>query len=123
LAKFGTVDAYVASFPPEVRRTLEAVRATMRRAAPGTEEKISYGIPTYTLDGERVVYFAGWKHHISVYPVPGGDAAFDAALAPYKVARGTLRFPLDKPVPLDLVARVVANLLQHKHDARKGRFR
>ena len=113
MAKFETVEAYIASFPPDVRRTLEAVRATMRQATPGTEEKISYDIPTYTLNGERVVYFAGWKRHISVYPIPGGDAAFDAELAPYKAARGTLRFPLDKPIPLELIRRVAGQLLEH----------
>jgi uncharacterized protein YdhG (YjbR/CyaY superfamily) len=117
LAKFETVDAYIASFPPDVRHILEEVRATIRRATRGTEEKISYDIPTCTLNGERVVYFAGWKRHISVYPIPGGDAAFDAELAPYRAARGTLRFPLDKPIPLDLIGKVAATLLQHKRDA------
>ena len=113
MAKFETVDAYIASFPPETQRSLDAVRAAIRAAAPGTEEKISYDIPTYTLNGERVVYFAGWKHHISVYPIPAADAELDAALAPYKAARGTLRFPLDKPIPLDLIGTVAATLLQH----------
>jgi uncharacterized protein YdhG (YjbR/CyaY superfamily) len=118
VATYDSVDAYIAAFPPEVRGILEAVRVTIRRAIPGTEEKVSYGIPTYTLDGERVVYFAGWKRHISVYPIPGGDAAFDAELAPYKAARGTLRFPLDKPIPLGLIGRVAATLLRHKREAR-----
>jgi len=113
VAKFETVDAYIASFPPDTRRTLEAIRAAIRAAAPGTEEKISYDIPTYLLDGERVVYFAGWKHHISVYPIPAADAELDAALAPYKAARGTLRFPLGKPVPIDLIGTVAATLLEH----------
>jgi uncharacterized protein YdhG (YjbR/CyaY superfamily) len=120
MARFETVDAYIASFPPDVQRTLEAVRATMRRAAPGTEEKVSYDIPTYTLNGDRVVYFAGWKHHISVYPIPGGDAALDAELAPYKAARGTLRFPLDKPIPLDLIGRIAARLLQQRRASSRG---
>ena len=118
MAKFETVDAYIASFQADARPTLEAVRAAIRAGAPGTDETISYDIPTYKLDGERVVYFAGWKHHISVYPIPGGDAALDAELGPYKAARGTLRFPLDKHVPLELIGRVAASLLQHKRDAR-----
>jgi uncharacterized protein YdhG (YjbR/CyaY superfamily) len=113
VAKFQTVDNYIASFPPDTRRILEGVRGAIRAAAPGTEEKISYDIPTYTLNGERVVYFAGWKHHISVYPIPAGDAELDAALAPYKAARGTLRFPLDKPIPLDLIGTVATTLLEH----------
>jgi uncharacterized protein YdhG (YjbR/CyaY superfamily) len=113
VAKFETVDAYIASFPPDARPPLDAVRTAIRAAAPGTEEKVSYDIPTYTLNGERVVYFAGWKRHISVYPIPAADAELDAALAPYKAARGTLRFPLDKPIPLDLIGTVAATLLQH----------
>jgi uncharacterized protein YdhG (YjbR/CyaY superfamily) len=113
VARFDTVEAYIASFPPDTRRTLEAVRGRILAAAPGTEEKISYDIPTYRLNGERVVYFAGWKHHISVYPIPAADTELDAALAPYKAARGTLRFPLDKPIPLDLISTVATTLLEH----------
>lgn len=113
MAKFQTVDAYIASFPPETQRTLEAVRAAIRAAVPGTDEKISYDIPTYALNGERVVYFAGWKHHISVYPIPAADAELDARLGPFKAARGTLRFPLDKSIPIDLIGTVAATLLEH----------
>ena len=72
MAKFATVDEYIASFPEDVRSTLEAVRATMRDAAPGTEEGISYGIPTLKLEGKYVAYFSGWKEHLSVYPIPRG---------------------------------------------------
>ena len=113
MAKFESVDAYIASFQPDVRRTLEGIREAIRAAVPGTDEKISYDIPTYTLNGERVVYFAGWKHHVSVYPIPAADAKLDAALGPYKAARGTLRFPLYKPMPLDLIGTVAATLLEH----------
>jgi uncharacterized protein YdhG (YjbR/CyaY superfamily) len=108
MAKFTTVDEYVASFPPETRAILEKVRRTMRSAAPGTEETISYGIPTFTLDGRYLIYFAGWKRHISIYPIPRGDEALERDLAPFVAAKGTLRFPLDKPIPYDLIERITA---------------
>jgi uncharacterized protein YdhG (YjbR/CyaY superfamily) len=117
MAKFETVDAYIASFPPDVRHTLEAVRAAIRAAASGTDESISYDIPTYKLDGERVVYFAGWKRHVSLYPIPAGDAALDSELTPYKAARGTLQFPLDKPMPLELIGRVATRRLEQAREA------
>jgi uncharacterized protein YdhG (YjbR/CyaY superfamily) len=112
-----TVDEYIASFPPDVQNILQTVRATIRRAAPGSEETISYGIPTFTLDGRYLVYFAGWKRHISIYPIPEGDAALQKALAPYKHAKGTLRFPLNEPIHYDLIERLVAAAMRAR---RKG---
>jgi uncharacterized protein YdhG (YjbR/CyaY superfamily) len=106
--KFTTVEEYIASFPPDVQETLQAVRGAMRKAAPGTEEAISYGIPTFMLDGRYLIYFAGWKHHVSIYPIPDGDDALQRELEPYKAAKGTLRFPLDRPMPLDLIERLTA---------------
>jgi uncharacterized protein YdhG (YjbR/CyaY superfamily) len=105
--RFATIDEYIASYPPDVRVILEKIRRTILAAAPGTDETISYGIPTVTLDGRYLIYFAGWKRHISVYPIPDGDAALQQDLAPYKHARGTLRFPLTKPIPYELIERVV----------------
>jgi uncharacterized protein YdhG (YjbR/CyaY superfamily) len=119
MAKFATVDEYIASFPDEVRPILESVRATMRAAAPGTEEAISYGIPTFTLHGRYVAYFSGWKEHLSVYPVPAGDEALTRELAPYREGAGTLRFPYGKPVPLELIGRVT-NALMADNKARSG---
>jgi uncharacterized protein YdhG (YjbR/CyaY superfamily) len=109
--RFTSVDEYLASFPPAARAVLEEVRRTIHRAAPEAEEAISYQIPTFKLDGKPVVYFAGWKHHISLYPVPEADGATAERLARYQTGKGTLRFPLDQPVPYDLVAQVVALLL------------
>ena len=114
---FATVDEYIASFPDEIRPTLEAVRRTMRDAAPGTEEAISYGIPTLKLEGRYVAYFSGWKRHLSVYPIPSGDDALTAELAPYREGAGTLRFPYAKPIPLDLIGRVTARLLEQRLEA------
>jgi uncharacterized protein YdhG (YjbR/CyaY superfamily) len=96
---------------------LEAVRETMREAAPGTEEAISYGIPTFKLQGRYVAYFSGWKDHLSVYPIPSGDATLMAELAQYRHGAGTLRFPYARPIPLDLIAAVTARLLEQRIEA------
>ena len=89
---------------------LREIRRRCRAAVPGSGEAISYGIPTVTLDGRQVVYFAGWAHHISVYPVPSGDDAFEAEIAPFRSAKGTLKFPLGKPIPYGLIERTAALL-------------
>jgi uncharacterized protein YdhG (YjbR/CyaY superfamily) len=114
VAKFTTVDEYIASFPEDVRPTLESVRETMRAAAPGTEEWISYGIPTFKLGGKYVAYFSGWKEHLSVYPVPAGDEVLTRELEPYREGAGTLRFPYAKPVPLELIGRVTEALMAER---------
>lgn len=108
---FTTVDAYIQSFPDATRTVLEHVRQTIHRAAPDAVETVSYGIPTFDRNGKHLVFFAGWKQHISLYPIPAGDSAFQQDIAPYKNAKGTLRFPLTKPIPYDLVARTVSFLL------------
>ncbi|QCO96940.1 hypothetical protein FCN77_03380 [Arthrobacter sp. 24S4-2] len=107
---YGSIDEYIASFPAEVQGILREVRLRCHAAVPEFGETISYGIPTVTLDGKYVVYFAGWAHHISVYPVPAGDEAFQAEIAPYRSAKGTLKFPLDKPVPYGLIEKTAALL-------------
>jgi uncharacterized protein YdhG (YjbR/CyaY superfamily) len=118
VARYASIDDYIASFPPEVRPTLEAVRQTIRRAAPGADETISYGIPTFTLDGRYIAYFAGWKRHISLYPIPDVDEDMDRELAPYRAGKGSLRFPLVEPIPHRLIERVVALLVSQRlgHD-------
>ena len=113
---FATVDEYIASFPPDVRRTLTDVRAAIRTAVPGTEERISYGIPTFALDGRYVVYFSGWKRHISVYPIPDVEGELATRIAPYQSGKGTLKFPLDEPMPLELIKAVAARLLQQRRE-------
>ena len=115
-ATFETVDAYIASFPPDVQVALEAVRQAIRTAIPGTQELISYGIPAFSLDGRGVVWFAGWRRHISVYPIPAGGDDLDAEMAPYKAARGTLRFQLSRPMPFAVIEKVAARLLQQRLD-------
>ena len=107
---FATVDEYIGSFPDDVRIILEEIRRRIRAAVPEAAETISYQIPTFTLDGSAFVYFAGWKHHVAVYPIPSGDEAFERELAPYRAAKGTLKFPLKQPIPFDLIERVAALL-------------
>jgi len=104
--KAENVDAYIAGFAPQVRRVLERVRRTIRAAAPGAEEVISYGIPAYRLQG-ILVYFGAFERHIGLYPPIRGDAAIERAVAPYAGEKGNLRFPLDRPIPYGLVTRIV----------------
>jgi uncharacterized protein YdhG (YjbR/CyaY superfamily) len=102
----GTVDAYIASFPAETQAKLRELRATIQAAAPAAEEKISYGMPTFYLQG-NLVYFAGWKKHIGFYAIPSANAAFADDLAAYTVSKGAVQFPLDQPLPVDLITRMV----------------
>jgi uncharacterized protein YdhG (YjbR/CyaY superfamily) len=112
--QFATVDEYISSFPEEVQIILEKVRRTIRNALPEAGETISYQIPAMTLDGKRLVYFAAWKHHISLYPIPAGDEAFEQELAPYRAAKGTARFQFRKPIPYELIERLVALLVKQR---------
>jgi uncharacterized protein YdhG (YjbR/CyaY superfamily) len=102
-----SIDEYIATFPKDVQKILEELRGTIKAAAPEAGEKISYGIPTFTLDGKYLIYFAGWKHHISIYPVPTGSEAFNKQVSNYVDGKGTLKFPLDKPIPLKLITKIV----------------
>ena len=112
---FTSVDDYIASQPAEVQPILQEIQRRCHTAVPESGEMISYGIPTVILDGNYVVYFAAWAHHISVYPVPAGDAAFQAEIAPYRSAKGTLKFPLAKPVPYELIGKAVRLLAAERH--------
>jgi uncharacterized protein YdhG (YjbR/CyaY superfamily) len=104
------VDQYIASFPEDVREVLTRIRATILAAVPACGEKISYGMPMVTVDGRNLVSFAAWKKHIGVYPIPEGDAAFRAEIAPFRDAKATARFPLDEPIPYDLIGRLAGFL-------------
>lgn len=101
-----TIDEYIASFSPDVRHILSEVRSAVRRAAPDATEKISYGMPTLDYNG-NLVHFAAFKQHIGFFPTPRGITAFDKELAGYKTSKGGVQFPLDQPLPLDLIARIV----------------
>lgn len=106
-----TIDEYIAVCPSEVQPVLRELRETIRRVAPEAEESISYQIPTFKLNGRALVYFASWKHHIGLYPVPALDDDLEREVGPFRAAKDTLRFPHGQPVPYPLVERVVAVLV------------
>ena len=102
-----SIDEYIAGFPPDVQRIMEQIRATIRKAAPGAEESISYRIPTFKLNGTYVVYFAGFKKHIGMYPAPLNAPELKNELAPYAAGKGTVQFQLDEPIPFGVIAKMV----------------
>jgi uncharacterized protein YdhG (YjbR/CyaY superfamily) len=106
-AGFNSIDEYIGTFPKDVQRILEEVRATIKAAAPEAREKISYQIAAFELNGRNLVHFAGWKKHISMYPIPSGTQAFNKEVSQYAAGKGTIKFPLDKPLPLKLVSKIV----------------
>src|SRR5262245_29438216 len=117
---FKSVDEYIATHPEDVQAILQRVRSTIRKAVPGAEEVISYQIPTYKLHGHRVLYFAWWKQHYSLYPAT--DHVVEALkddLARYTVNKGTIRFPLSQPVPVKLIERIAK--LRAKEAAERAR--
>ncbi len=113
-----SIDDYIAGFPPEVQEILQQVRATIRAAAPQAEERISYRMPAFFQDGV-LAYFGGFSKHIGFYPPVEGDAALVRAAAPYAGEKGNLRFPLDRPIPHELIRRIVEARVQ----ARSSRAR
>ncbi len=102
-----TIDEYIAEFPPETQEVLQEVRRVIRAAAPAATETMSYAVPTFDLNERHLVHFAGYPRHIGLYPGPSGIAAFAGELAPYKHAKGSVRFPLGEPLPVDLIRRIV----------------
>jgi uncharacterized protein YdhG (YjbR/CyaY superfamily) len=104
---YKSVDEYIASQPDAVQGVLKRVRSVIRKAVPGAEEVISYQIPAYKMNGGPVLYFAGWKHHYSLYPATGHLVeAFKDDLESYEVSKGTIRFPLSEPIPVKLIERI-----------------
>lgn len=115
-----TIDEYIAGFPSEVQKILEKVRATVRKAAPGAEETIKYRMPTFTLNG-NLVHFAAFKKHVGFYPTPSAIEEFKADLASYKSAKGSVQFPLDRPIPFDLIRRIVEFKVKESLAARRAK--
>jgi uncharacterized protein YdhG (YjbR/CyaY superfamily) len=103
---FTSIDEYIAMFPKEIQKILQEIRATIKAAAPEAEEKISYQMPTFTLNG-NLVHFAAFKKHIGFYPVPTGIEKFKKELSVYQGAKGSVQFPLDKPMPYALISKIV----------------
>ena len=103
---FNSIDEYIATFPKETQKILEKLRAVIKKVAPDAEEKISYQMPTFFLKG-NLVHFAAYKNHIGFYPTPSGIEAFKKELSVYEGAKGSVQFPINKPLPLKLVSKIV----------------
>jgi uncharacterized protein YdhG (YjbR/CyaY superfamily) len=114
------IDDYIAGFPPEVQEILEKIRSTIRQAAPNAQETISYQMPTFTLNGS-LVHFAAFKQHIGFYPTPSGTKEFQRELSVYKGAKGSVRFPLDQPIPFDLISQIVKFRVKENLAKAKGK--
>jgi uncharacterized protein YdhG (YjbR/CyaY superfamily) len=126
-ATYSTIDEYIALFPKEIRKILTGLRKTIRAAAPDAAERISYQMPTYWQNG-NLVHFAAYKNHIGFYPTPSGIQAFKKELSDYEGSKGAIRFPIDKPLPLDLIRniaeyRVLENAKKDKSVSKKKRYR
>lgn len=104
--QFKTMDEYISTFPEDVQRILKELRQTIKKAAPDAEETINYQMPTFTLNG-NLVHFAAFENHIGFYPTPSGIEAFKKELSGYKGAKGSVQFPIDEPLPLPLIRRIV----------------
>jgi uncharacterized protein YdhG (YjbR/CyaY superfamily) len=115
-----TVDDCIATYPAAVQKIMEQVRATIKKAAPKAEESIGYGMPAYKLNGKPLVYFSGFKSHIGFYATPSGHKEFKAALAKYKQGKGSVQFPLDEPMPLKLIEKIVKFRVK-ENNAKYGR--
>ena len=103
---FDSIDQYIASFPEETQKILEEIRSTVKAAAPEAEEKISYQMPTFFLNG-NLIHFAAFKNHIGIYPTPSGTQAFKDEISRYQGAKGSIRLPIDEPMPLELIGKIV----------------
>jgi len=105
--RFETIDEYIAAFPRNVQDILEELRRVIRESAPESEETISYGIPTFDFNGRHLVHFAAYRNHVGFYPTSSGIAHFKKELSRYELSRGTVRFPINEPIPFDLVKKIV----------------
>jgi uncharacterized protein YdhG (YjbR/CyaY superfamily) len=110
---FKDISEYIKSFPSDIQKLLEQIRATIQENAPEAIESISYGMPAFKTHGKPLVYFAAFKNHIGFYATPTGHKEFAADLSKYKQGKGSVQFPLDKPIPLDLIGRIVEFKAKH----------
>lgn len=119
MEKVKTVDEYIGRFPNDVQKVLQAVRDTIKAAAPEAKESIAYGMPAYKLNGP-LVYFAGYKSHVGLYATPSGHAAFAEELSKYKQGKGSVQFPIDQEMPLELISRIVKFRAEENRDKVKN---
>ena len=117
---FQSIDEYIAACPPESQKYLREIRKLIRVLVPDAKERISYQIAAFERNGRNLIHFAGWKKHVSLYPVPAGSEAFERQIAKYVDGKGTLKFPLDEPLPIKLIERVVKLHLQVNKEMTKG---
>ena len=115
------MDDYISGVPKDVQALLQQVRNIIKKAAPGVEERISYGIPTFNLSNRYLIYFAGFKNHISVYPAPRESKEFKEKLSKYKGGKGTVQFPLDKPLPIGLITDIVKFRMKQNKEIEKAK--
>lgn len=115
------IDQYVKGLPTATQKMLQQVRSTVKKTAPGAEEVISYSMPAFKLDKRILVYFAGWNDHISVYPVPRGNETLQKEISRYQTGKGTLQFPLDKPLPVKFISKIVKLRMKENSEAAKAR--
>jgi len=113
-------DEYIKNFPKEVQKILQQIRGAIKKAAPDAKERISYAIPTFTLHG-NLVHFAAYKNHIGFYPVPQKNVTLNKQIAKYRTGKGTLQFPLDEPLPLDLISKIVKVRIKENSDRIKAK--
>ena len=119
--QYEPIDEYIKTFPKEVQSILQKMRQTIRDAAPEAVEAISYQMPTFKLNGRNLVHFAVFKSHIGFYPIPSGIEAFKEELSPYRQGKGSVQFPLDKPIPYDLVERIVKYRVKENLEMKKSK--
>jgi len=120
---YASIDEYIQTFPVEIQKILQSIREAIHSAAPEATEKISYQMPTFDLYG-NLVHFAAFKKHIGFYPTPHGVLKYEKELSPYVHAKGSIQFPLDNPMPMDLIAKIVRSRVEEnkrKHEEKKGR--
>lgn len=120
-SKATTIDDYIAGFSPEVQKMMQQLRAVIRDLAPAAEEGISYAIPTFRINGTYLVYFAGFRNHIGFYPTPSGTEIFKKDLAKYKTGKGSVQFPLDQPLPIALISKIVKYRLKEINEKTKSK--
>ena len=117
---FQTIDEYINTFPKEVQDILEKLRQTIQKAAPGATQTINYGIPTFQLHG-NLVHFGAYKNHLGFYPTPGAIEAFKKELSGYKGAKGSVQFPINQPLPLELIRTIVKYRMKENEERKKGK--
>ena len=116
-----TIDEFISQYPPEVQTILQKIRALIQKSAPGAEEAMAYGIPTFKLNGKNLVHFSAFKEHIGFYPTPSGITKFKKELSAYEGAKGSVKFPLNKPIPYALITKIVQFRVKEVNAQTKGK--